>query len=564
MSKINVFLYFILVLSMTSCYDEYDNTETQVIEDEPEVFIDAHLVGELKNLDDERVNNFNLVINGNSYDVDDGIINVDLDYVQEIGQNIIFNTTDGKDAFMSKTMVKNDVNYASVYLFPEHQIMELDTEGHNEIEINDRSGFTINKDQFNLDPSSILSIKFRDLSLNLLANQLGQRGQNQAGELLVVDIQNAFEIHFHRTDGSDAALKDGEMVTVNYNSLSIREKSGLFRYNDENGTWQLISQIDNSEGNTGILESGYYAFANYLPAVIVKSQLELDQKPVAFQLFTIESPGLEIQTRTTISGQWIALLPAEEELELQFTNACGENQQTLSIMSGTGHETIGTISLEGQPGNYLLLNTQILDCNGEASSSSVAIVSNNENNSQLIFPQQMINTYIPVCDNDVSISASDQQSGDVGPVINWNSMMNDELAILSSCEEFEEGFSFIKIDGTEKTFNAFIINFDGERTVLESLDEEFKFTFKGNATGSYPEADVNIRIDDKDFGDKGYYMSCLNSDLGCGINHCEVTHYAQENGQWTRVSFSGRSWMQTIDPAVAGYYDIEGVIMAKK
>jgi hypothetical protein len=81
--------------------------------------------------------------------------------------------------------------------------------------------------------------------------------------------------------------------------------------------------------------------------------------------------------------------------------------------------------------------------------------------------------------------------------------------------------------------------------------------------GLIPENLVNIVIDDSDFGESGYYVSCENSPLGCGISDFRVTHYSiQQNGQ-VRAKFSGDIWMQTLNPTLAGTYPIEGVIISK-
>ena len=135
--------------------------------------------------------------------------------------------------------------------------------------------------------------------------------------------------------------------------------------------------------------------------------------------------------------------------------------------------------------------------------------------------------------------------------------------MLTECEELAEGYSYIQIEDDVKVYDAFFLEEAGERTILKSENEKVKFIFKGNAPGMYEEDEVNVLIDDEDFG---YYIKCENSPVGCGITEFNVTHYETNggNGSTVRVSFSGTLWMQTVSPPVADFLDIKGVIIIKR
>ena len=162
------------------------------------------------------------------------------------------------------------------------------------------------------------------------------------------------------------------------------------------------------------------------------------------------------------------------------------------------------------------------------------------------------------------MSAYDLVSDQFGPALDWSTMTDDDLTFLSACSDFEEGFSYLKINGEEKIFNSFEVVQEGEKTILKSQDDKVRLSFRGASAKIYRDEEVNVYINDIDFGSSGYFMDCQQSVTGCGVTDFHVTHFEEGAEGWLRVSFSGTLWMQTLINPVAGNYNLEGVIMTKR
>ena len=263
-------------------------------------------------------------------------------------------------------------------------------------------------------------------------------------------------------------------------------------------------------------------------------------------------------------GNWISLVPKSENLNVQILNSCDEFISEYGLATSEMDTEFDSYQLSGLENNFIELNTGIIDCDGEQDDQAIITIQNPSNSSTYIFQEENPNVWVSTCEEDVSLYASNNNTGESGPVIEWNTNINDDLTLLSNCDDFADGFSYIKIRNDKETFSSFSFEYVAGKTILSSEDDEIRFSFRGSEEGSYEESEVNIFIDDRMFGEDGYYISCENSVIGCGINECIVTHYAENEGDWMRVSFSGTLWMQTINPPVAGNYEIEGLIIAKK
>ena len=154
--------------------------------------------------------------------------------------------------------------------------------------------------------------------------------------------------------------------------------------------------------------------------------------------------------------------------------------------------------------------------------------------------------------------------GETGPELDWDVNSVFSPNILSKCMSQEEGYAFVEVGDSEKILDQLEVSIEQGRTTFSTPDESFIFSVKGTEVQAYQESEVNILINDPSFGPDGYYISCQASDLGCGINRCEMTHFANNEGDWFRVQFEGEIWVRTINPAVASYKPVRGVILTKK
>lgn len=161
------------------------------------------------------------------------------------------------------------------------------------------------------------------------------------------------------------------------------------------------------------------------------------------------------------------------------------------------------------------------------------------------------------------MSAYNIKDGTSGPSFSWTTEIAAELSYLSNCQEHEDGYSFIKIRNDKKLYKAFSFDKEDGKTFLTAQDDALKLIVKGTDIGPYNVEELNIKIDDLNFGANGYAINCENSTQGCGIEEAFVSHYEETNDGWIRITFSGEAWMQTITPAAAGNFPIEGIILCK-
>jgi len=270
---------------------------------------------------------------------------------------------------------------------------------------------------------------------------------------------------------------------------------------------------------------------------------------------------LSNQVCATENGKWIALLPESETIRMNLLNPCDESLQSETLDIDV-NDLSGQNLIISDNNNYQKLNITVLDCNGDTVSTPNLNVSSGNEVNHYIFSENYSDKWIAVCD-EFNIAAVDETSGESGPSLSWSTSIQDELDVLTHCGEYDQGYSVLKIREDEKIYPAFELRIEGERTVLQSPDGNVKFIFKGMEERMYDVNEVNVLIDDIDFGDKGYYIKCENSSYGCGIDNFNVTHYESEGSGMVRVTFSGTLWMQTLTPSVAGNFDVEGVIVIK-
>lgn len=558
-------LYFLIILLSISsgCYDNFDDTSTTIIVDEPEILVDAYLVGDVRMIDGEREKEFVVRVNGVEQAHDNGLINLELDRVNEISQSVYIETTEGRDAFVNLPLIRNDINYTEIYLFPQLTETLISDNNESTIDINEEVQVALSKGQFDIKDNDDLFMSYRDLSHSKIKRQIGVRAYDDRGIESVIDVDQAFEVKWYDGNGVDVLISnadDAPEVIGNANALG---GMGLFRYSVDKEYWV---QVLSAEGKFRLFEPGIYAMADYREAVVAQSRLLVDMKPVAYQTLKLDdvAGGISLYTRTSFHGNWLSLVPKSAGLDVSLESPCGElsNVSRIDILSTDSEYS----DIDGDPSEHQLIgvNPVIVDCDGNITDSGIINFSSPGQQASYPIIEGNSNLWLPSCNEDVQVNVSEIQTGDMGPSITWNHGIDQAISLLSNCADFEEGYSYIMIRDDRKAYNAFDVIQSGDRTILYSQDGSMKFAFRGMQEGLYEEKDVNISINDSNFGQGGYFISCDNSAVGCGVNQCIVTHYAESEGDWIRLAFEGDLWMQTIDPPIAGNYHVEGVIMAKK
>ena len=556
--KKELFIIGILTMSLTACYDQFDDTTSTTIPDAPEVYVDAHLIGDVKLLDESVINQFVIDVNDNSQEVQNGYINMNLDFVNELSQVIEVKTSTGDNGLAVMPIHRNATSYASIYLFPEYS--SIADAGNNAFAL-DLTGLGIINGTSNLfNTSSSVTANYRTLTNEKLVNQLGHRGSGPAAEVWAIDIQSAFEFRFQNDIGSKVELSENSTVQLNLNQGILEDGDVLLQLDETLGIWEFIGDLGNSSV-FDLKSSGFFAIAKYQEAAIIRSVLTLEDKPISFHSFTMGNDDLMVEVRSVSSGEWLALVPINEEIELSFVSPCGDNLESISFDPVSGDITLPAVEISGSE-NYFNISAEVIDCEGN--NSSPAFILSNGPVQQTFAFMNTPDVFVPICDNELIINATNLESGEVGPSIDWDVSNDLSLDIISNCMSLQDGYAYVTIGEEEKILNDLLVTVGQNRTIFTTTDNTFKMSIDGTSVDAYKENEVNISINDDQFGPDGYFIACENSDLGCGITTCEMTHFAENDGDWYRVQFEGEIWVRTIDPPVASYKPIKGVILTRK
>jgi len=267
-----------------------------------------------------------------------------------------------------------------------------------------------------------------------------------------------------------------------------------------------------------------------------------------------------IQVTASANGRWASFLPKDILSVLTINDPCGEfvAEEDLNILEDG--QTFATALTNANTENLIPLNFQSIKCDGELVNAPGTLVEFGATETLMLFPTSSVQIAVLSC-GEIIISGYDVTNNNQGPGIPWNAQIEDQLEYLSACEDFNDGFSFLKINGEMELLSPFTLTKENGRSILRSAENDIRIIIQGEQIGNYKENEVNFYIDDEDFGEKGYRMYCENSPVGCGINDCYISHYEDVGNGLTRVTFSGTLWMQTIQNPTAGNYEVQGQII---
>ncbi len=545
-----------LALIFIGCYKDSDETPPpQVIIETSEVIINTSISGSVVDMDGNFVSNYALKVNDQINAIPADYFLLELDDLKKKGQTIHVLKDDQQIGIRTQLLVENDINH-----------MEIEQHSPYEQKI-------ISGNNSKIDFTKSLSADFSatqwsdgyagEVTVNHVliesTNSLTPVGYSSLSDLLAVDSRGGFYLSAQTENGEEIKAEKDFPIIINTSDLDD-DINSLFAFDKKDEIWVLVSEFSSGD-EIEILGEGYYTFANYSPGVFVEGIVTKEEKPVAYQPMDWDLASQSNQLCATEKGRWIALLPEQESVKVNLLNPCDESLQTETL-------EIEFVDIKdqnliiGDHDNYQQLNITVVDCHEEIVPSPSLIVDNGNNPIHYVLSEDYPDRWIAVCD-EFSIAARNDATGETGPELSWSTGISDELDVLTDCEEFDDGYSFIKIRNDKKVYSVFELEVQGDRSILKSQEGNVKFIFKGMEEGMYDVTDVNVLIDDSEFGPKGYYIKCENSTLGCGIDNFNVTHFEEGNNGMIRVTFSGTMWMQTLSPLVAGNFDVEGVIVIK-
>ncbi|MFT4536435.1 MAG: hypothetical protein ACJA1A_003582 [Saprospiraceae bacterium] len=556
MKRLFIFLLTVIAIA-PGCYENIDNTPANpdIIIQTTEVYVTTRISGSAENQQGETISDYYINVNDIVQDIPSDYFLIELDKARKKGQTIRVSKDGNQIGLRTELLVENDINHINIKTH-EPYITVLKEKSKAEVQINKDLTAVFTDTQFDEINVENINITYIDINPSI---KLTPVGYNKESHLLAIDSKGGF--YLTASDESSKSLNVKPDSQVNLIIGDLEEGiNGLFVLTEETDIWVLVSDVS-ANTEVDILAEGYYTFGKYTKGVFVEGVITKDAQKVAYQPMQWTHNGLQNDICATEYGRWIALLPEKETVALELLNPCDESLQSESIVLGNNDLNNQDLAITNSE-SYQYLNTNVIDCEGNTvTNSSINITSINSDN-HYVFSQEGQERWIAVC-GDFTIAAYDETTAQTGTEISWSSNLNETIDILSICPEFADGFSYFKIRNDEKAYPAFDFKNEGGKTILSAKGGEIKVIFSGNEVGIIAEDQIHIVINDSTFGANGYYVLCENSPLGCGISNFQVTHYdIQQNGQ-VRVKFSGKIWMQTLNPTLAGTYPIEGIIVSK-
>ena len=550
-------LFIAIFILCTGCYDNIDNTPDtpEIIIQTEEVYVTTRISGSVENDEGETLSDYFINMNGQTQDIASDYFLIELEDARKKGQTFRVSKNGDQIGLRTELLVENDINHLIIHT---HDVYSSAQKAKSEaiVQMNKELTVDFSNAKFKNGTPTTLNIFYTNIDTKI---KLTPVGYNIESHLLAIDSRGGFYLTSNDDSANKLIVDPTAPVKLKIGNLE-EGINGLFVLNEESDVWKLVSNIS-SNMEVDILAKGYYAFAKYTKGVFVEGVITKDEQKVAYQPMSWTHNGLQNDICATENGRWIGLLPEKETVTVELLNPCDESLQSRSVEIDNNDLNNQNLAITNTD-FYQYLNTSVIDCEGNIINNSALNITNTNSDNHYVFSEQGQDRWIAVC-GDFTIAAYDQNTAQSGTEISWSSGLNETIDLLSTCPEFADGFSYFKIRDDVKAYPAFDIQTINGKTILSAKNGEIKLIFSGTKVGLVPENQVNIVINDAQFGDTGYYVSCENSPLGCGISDFNVTHYdVQQNGQ-IRASFSGNIWMQTLNPNLAGTYPVEGVIVSK-
>lgn len=552
--------YLLAIISISilgaGCYENVDNTpEPEVIIETAEVYIETRLSGSVTDVSDEFISDYYLNINEEIHDVASDYFLIKIEDARKKGQTIHVVKDGNHIGLKTELLVENDINHLTIDTHgPFLNVVEPNTGGIVQL----RKELTVDLTSFETKELYSEDYKFEFIDIEEDIN-LTTVAYNNESHLLAIDSRGGFYLTVNTVNGDRLEIDPSNPAILNIGELEDNSNA-LFVFDEKVEIWKFVSDIS-SNVEIPILAEGYYTIARYSKGVFAEGIVTKEDKQVSYQPMEFTYDGIHNQFCSTEKGNWIALLPEQNDIDINLLNPCDESLQS-EVITIANDDVDGQVLVVTNSDNYQYLNSTIIDCDGNiVEESSINVTSSNSAN-HYVFSESDQNRWIAVCD-EYDVAAYNLENQSIGTQVNWSANINEEISLLSDCEEYADGFSYFQIRDDEKVYGSFTVEVQNDRTILRSKEGEISIAFKGTGAGVFDEKQVNIRIDDESFGEKGYYISCENSVEGCGIEQFEVSRFDEEIDGQLRVTFSGELWMQTLNPMVAGTFHIEGVIITK-
>lgn len=536
------------IITTTGCYKDIDNSpEPTIIVERPDIKINTTLHGVVTDFNGNVSDNYTIEIDGQSYVNDQNYYFLDLENINKKNQHISIIRDGNEIAFANVSLIENDNNKVNFLTFPEWSTKTISVD-NNIIELDEALDVQINSNE-------VASITFGAIKNQQALNQLGKWGRDEENKDYFLNTRSSFFID------SETLSMDNSPMSLEYDLSTFinNENIALFHLNEVHYQWILVDKINSNTGTIELPSFGYYILANTNNSTFIEGEILYENLPMAFQKvdFTLIDNN-SINLKTTANGRWSSFLPTDMIAELSISDPCQNIIYDQEI--ATSELDIQTILTSDDSENIIPLHFNNIDCDGSYTNTPGSIINFGSEQEVMVFPKEQVDIATLTC-GELNIKGYDILSNQSGVSVTWNEEIEDNLEQLSTCEEYADGFSFLKINGEMKMLPVFSIAKEDGKTIFESQESNIRLIIKGEEVGNYATNQVNFFIDDANFGSNGYRMYCENSLEGCGIDDCYISHFEEMDNGLTRITFSGVLWMQTITNPTAGNYPIEGQIL---
>lgn len=540
-----------------SCYDNVDNSTDLAsnIKDAP-VLVNTAVTG-LVWSDDSNITDYDMVINDaiSSVEAPQEVFFNEVQNVNKKGQAIYVRQNGQMAAMMHTQLIENDINYLEIELFAPFSLVTPNNS--NPININSNITVAVDDDKIRElnNTANEIEVLFRDLSSLRDLQQLGKSGYDHTSKLQVLNHYKAFE--FRVSDALGETLQLDESIIMNIQNTA--DNAQLYHFDEEEEQWHFAARLKNGSNRIVLSEAGFFSVCVAEEGLYSEGRFVYNDEGIAYHKIQCDYSAGTHHNTTSLSGKWLDIVPTQSEVKYSPISSCEQSEIVYSIMTAEADITNQEIVAQGD--NYVTVKPAVYQCNGERSVlQALAVTQNDKTKYYPLYNDESIN--VEACVDEYKLAGYDIKSNSLGVNLPWSKDINVNQLDLLSCNSFTDGYSYIQIGEDKMILEPFIVE-EGDKTVLKSMDNNIRFKFNGNSVGMYDQDQVNLYFYDETFGGKGFYMACENSDLGCGFDEWNVTHFKAGVEKWVRISFGGEVWIQTLSPAEAGYFNMKGVILCK-
>ena len=548
--------YTIILLTTFSCYKNNDSSITVEITYPPKIIVTSKLTGDVVTSGPPA--EYSLKVNEETYDIVNNklplieISRADRDgqYFELVKEGVIVGA-------YHIPIIENTINYINFIIgsmpvehvvSPNQQGIELSQTVRidlDNVDITDESGNLI------IDDFSVYFNYEEDDAINA---QLISQAFDMNGVRVVVSPIASMSIQGLDGSKKSVTLDNGKATLI----VDSAEEGQLMGYDKELKAWTWVSEVSAGTNEIEIPGFGNYAIGRIAPAIKLEGNILIDNTQLSYQHLDFVTTEFMKSTYSSLDGKYLVYAPQNARLDIHASDPCDNIVDSAERVTTSSEEMDNDISLNAV--NVVVVNDAVffLDCDGNTIEDAVIDLDFQSHKTSYGITSGK-EFAIPVCAEKYSISA--RVENESGPAITWDKNRGS-LHYLSTCDSHNDGYAFIRVRDDKQVYPRFTRMASGGRIEWTTSSGKFQVLMPGDI-GSYNEKDINIKIEDDGFGNEGYFLSCLESNEGCGISTGEITHALSNGDEWDRIYISGEAWMRTISPPRVGNFQVEGMILVR-